>query len=137
VAWISRTLFALALAAGYATVALGANGARPETGPLSGTWSGVIGQPGAGTQQHILLVVNAQESAGSWKLSTSCYGSLKLDSISGGYHHYLRTPAADATCAGGDIDCLKLEGLRLEDEVTSHLGGRWDSSGTLRRVPGS
>jgi hypothetical protein len=132
---MSRTLIVFALAATYAFLAPGANAGTVSAGALSGTWGGVIsGSPGLVMPQHILIVVNAQENGGSWKLSASCYGSLELDSISGGYHHYLRTPAVGATCAGGDVDCLKLVGLRLDDEVTSHVGGRWDSSGTLHRV---
>jgi hypothetical protein len=132
---MSRMLILLAVAAACAMTALAAQADTTHGEPLSGTWSGVIsGQPGVVTRQHILIVVNARESGGSWRLSASCHGSLKLDSISDGYHHYLRTPAPGATCAGGDIDCLKPDGLSLEDEVTSHLGGRWDSGGTLRRL---
>ena len=128
----------LAVAVSCAATAVVARAGTTETEPLSGTWSGVIsGQPGIVTRQHIMIVVNARESGGTWRLSASCYGSLKLDSISGGYHHYLRTPSPDATCAGGDVDCLRLDGLSLDDEVTSHLGGRWDSSGTLQRLRSS
>jgi hypothetical protein len=72
--------------------------------------------------------------AGSWKLGPACHGPLVLDSISGGYHHYLRKRARGVKCAGGDIDCLKRVGANVYDSVTSHLGGAWDTSGTLRRV---
>ena len=135
VALMSRTLVVLALAATCTGTALAARAGTPQGEPLAGTWSGVIGgQPGLVTRQHIQIVVNARESGGSWRLSGSCYGSLKLASISGGYHHYLRTAAPGATCAGGDVDCLKPDGLLLEDAVTSHLGGRWDANGTLQRL---
>ena len=67
------------------------------------------------------------------EISATCRGPLTLDSISGGYHHYLRKLARGATCAGGDIDCLKRAGANLYDSVTSHLGGEYDSAGTLRR----
>lgn len=82
----------------------------------------------------MVVVVNARETGGSWRISARCQGSLALQGISGGYHHYVRMLAAGATCAGGDVDCLKRAGGALYDAVTSHLGGAWDSSGTLRRV---
>lgn len=116
-----------------ATTAL-ANG--PRGGPLTGTWSGYIaGSPGSGVKrQHMVIVVNAGETAGSWRISARCNGPLKLESISGGYHHYIRKLARGATCAGRDVDCLKRVGADVYDAVTSHLGGAYDSSGTLRRA---
>lgn len=103
--------------------------------PLTGTWSGVIsGQP-SNPAGHIVIVVNARETGGSWRLSATCHGPLTLSSISSGYHHYLRKLAPGATCAGGDIDCLKRAGVNLYDAVTSHLGSAHDVSGTLRRAP--
>jgi hypothetical protein len=105
-------------------------------GPLSGTWSGdIAGSPGSGVQRvHIVIVVNARETGGSWSISAACHGPLTLDSISGGYHHFRRRLARGATCAGGDVDCLKRAGPNVYDAVTSHLGGAYDASGTLRRV---
>lgn len=100
-------------------------------GRLTGTWSGYIT---GGKRQHIVVVVNAKETGGSWKLSPRCYGPLKLQDISGGYHHYLRERGRGSTCAGGDVDCLKPYGVNVYDSVTSHLGGAWDQWGTLRRV---
>ena len=81
-----------------------------------------------------MIVVNAKQTGGSWKLSGGCNGPLTLDSISNGYHHYLRKPARGSTCAAGDIDCLKRVGANVYDAVTSHKGGEYDSSGTLHRV---
>ena len=105
-------------------------------GPLTGTWSGVIaGAPGSGIpRQHIRITVNARETAGSWSLSASCHGPLTLASISNGYHHFLRKLAPGSTCNGGDIDCLKRAGANVYDSVTSHRGGPYDESGTLKRV---
>jgi hypothetical protein len=106
-------------------------GAASAAGQLAGTWTGVI----AGHSSYrIVIVVNGRETGGSWRMSAACHGSLELQSISNGYHHYLRKPAAGATCAGGDVDCLRRRGSTLYDAVTSHLGGAWDTSGTLRRV---
>jgi len=82
----------------------------------------------------MVIAVNAHETGGSRRVSAACQGPLTLQSISNGYHHYLRRLARGATCAGGDVDCLKRAGAKLYDAVTSHLGGAWDSSGTLRRV---
>jgi hypothetical protein len=107
-------------------------------GPLTGTWSGYIaGNAGSGVKrQHIVIAVNAKETAGSWKLSAACHGPLTLDSISNGYHHYLRRRGRGVKCAVGDIDCLKRAGANVYDAVTSHRGGEYDSTGTLRRVRG-
>ncbi len=105
-------------------------------GPLSGTWSGFVSRQTSYGQQrtHIVITINARQTAGSWSLGPACYGKLTLDSISGGYHHYLRHIARGLSCAGGDIDCLMRSGAGLYDAVTSHLGGGWDTSGTLKRV---
>ncbi|MBV8079596.1 MAG: hypothetical protein JO186_04380 [Actinobacteria bacterium] len=127
--WLRRLapLVVAAICAGATSSALA--GATGE--PLAGTWTGVIaGHPG----YRMVIVVNARETGGSWRVSAACQGSLTLQSISNGYHHYLRKLASGATCAGGDVDCLKRTGVNLYDAVTSHLGGAWDTSGTLRRV---
>ena len=109
---------------------------RTHSGPLTGTWSGVIaGSPGSGIgREHIRITVNAEQKGGSWRLSSTCHGPLTLDSISNGYHHYLRKLARGSTCNGGDIDCLKRVGGNVYDAVTSHRGGEYDMSGTLHRV---
>ena len=132
----SRGLLALAVAATFAATAVEAVGSTSGGGPLTGTWSGFIaGQPSSGVQrQHILITVNAKQNGGSWKLNATCHGPLTLDSISNGYHHYVRRLASGSTCAGGDIDCLKRVGGNVYDAVTSHSGGEYDQSGTLHRV---
>ena len=121
------------------TALLGVTGgasAAAHAGPLSGTWSGYIsGGTGYGTlRQHMTITINSAETRGTWRISASCQGVLTLDSISGGYHHYRRHVARGSSCAGGDIDCLKRAGAGLYDAVTSHRGGAWDTSGTLRRA---
>jgi hypothetical protein len=125
-------LVVVAICAAAATTAL----AGDHRAPLAGTWTGVTsGQPGSGDGgRRIVIVVNARETGGSWKLSATCHGPLTLSSVSNGYHHYLRKLASGATCAGGDIDCLKQAGANVYDAVTSHLGSAHDSSGTLHRV---
>jgi hypothetical protein len=127
-----RLLLLLVLAACAATPAA-ALGRGTHRGPLTGTWSGYIAGGGV-RREHIVIVVNASETGGSWSLGATCRGPLTLDSISNGYHHYLRKLARGATCAGGDIDCLKRVGATVYDAVTSHRGGAYDEGGTLRRV---
>lgn len=124
----------LALVAAVVVVAMPGVAAGQSTrgGPLSGTWSGYIAS--GAKRQHIMIVVNARETAGSWKLSATCQGSLSLESISNGYHHFVRKVARGSSCAGGDVDCLKPAGANVYDAVTSHLGGEYDSGGTLHRV---
>jgi len=124
----------VALSAGVSAIV--AVGKPLDNGRLTGTWSGeIIGQPGSGvTRHHIRVVINARETGGSWRISATCHGPLTLESISNGYHHYLRKLALGMSCAGGDVDCLKRAGANVYDAVTSHLGGEYDSSGTLRRV---
>jgi hypothetical protein len=133
--WIRR-LVPLAIIACLGLTAYVAFGKAPQHGSLTGTWSGYIaGKPGSeAKRQHMRIVVNAKETGGSWKISATCHGPLTLDSISNGYHHYLRKLARGATCAGGDVDCLKRVGANVYDAVTAHEGGEYDVTGTLRRV---
>jgi hypothetical protein len=105
-----------------------------HSGPLSGTWSGSIGS--GPTRQRMQITINARETTGTWMISAGCHGALTLDSISDGYHHFRRHIARGSNCAGGDVDCLKRAGADLYDAVTSHRGGSWDTSGTLKRVRG-
>jgi hypothetical protein len=128
----SRRLLPLVVAAICALTTVTATARTTRGGPLSGKWSGYI--VGGGKRQKIVVVVNSKETGGSWKLGPRCYGPLTLDSISNGYHHYLRKRGRGATCAGGDIDCLKRVGRNVYDAVTSRLGGAYNQDGTLRRV---
>jgi hypothetical protein len=131
-----RRLVLVAIAVSVAVPVIAAFGSPPRNGPLTGTWSGYIaGNPGSGVKRfHIRIAVNARQTGGSWRISAACNGPLTLDSISNGYHHYRRRLARGARCAGGDVDCLKRVGADVYDAVTSHRGGEYDSSGTLRRV---
>jgi hypothetical protein len=133
--WLRR-LVPLAIAVSVGASAIVAFGKPSHNGRLTGTWSGYIaGNPGSGVKRHHMrIVVNAGETGGSWRISATCHGPLTLDSISNGYHHYLRKLARGATCAGGDVDCLRRVGADVYDAVTSHIGGQYDSRGTLRHV---
>ena len=131
-AWLRR-LVPLGTAAVCAVIAAAALAHASSGGPLTGTWSGYIAGNGV-KRQHIVIVVNAKQSGGTWRLSATCHGPLTLDSISSGYHHYLRRRDKGVTCPTGDIDCLKRVGPSVYDAVTSHRGGEYDVSGTLRRV---
>jgi hypothetical protein len=135
IVWIRR----LALPAIVVVVALSAYVAFGKTtsgGKLTGTWNGYISgkSDGWAIRQHMHIVVNAKQTGGSWKISATCHGTLALDNISNGYHHYFRRVARGASCGSGYVDCLKRVGPNLYDAVTSPQGGAWDVSGTLRRV---
>jgi hypothetical protein len=105
-----------------------------RSGVLTGTWAGTLSGSVRGTtrRERIRIVVNARESAGRWKVSATCHGTLVLDSVSGGYHHYRRRVASGSSCRGGDIDCLMRVGAKLYDSVTARRGG-YARTGTLRR----
>ena len=107
-----------------------------QSGVLTGTWTGTLSGSAHGSirRERILIVVNAHESAGRWKVSPTCHGNLTLDSVSGGYHHYRRRVASGASCPGGDIDCLMRSGANMYDTVTPRPGG-YALNGTLHRVP--
>jgi hypothetical protein len=133
---VAAVLVGVAVAAGAAATPSMAGTTRvTRSGVLTGTWTGTLSGSAGGSirRERIRIVVNARESAGSWKVSPTCHGSLTLDSVSGGYHHYRRRVASDASCLGGDIDCLKRVGLNIEDLVTPRPGG-YALNGTLHRV---
>lgn len=133
---IAAVVLASALVSAAVSTAGYAARAGNHSRPLTGTWAGEItGRPGSGVRgARIVIVVNAGETGGSWKVSATCQGPLTLDGVSNGYHHYLRKLSGGATCAGGDVDCLERVGANLYDAVTSHLGGAYDLSGTLHRA---
>lgn len=123
-------------AVGYAATPSMATTTRVSaSGVLTGTWKGTLSGSAHGTmrRERILIVVNAHESAGRWKISRTCHGRLTLDSVSGGYHHYRRHVASGASCLGGDIDCLMRNGTNIFDSVTPRPGA-FALTGTLRRV---
>jgi hypothetical protein len=128
----------VALLASQVLVAIVATGAYSSGGPLAGHWSGHMNpRPGSKVRGHRLwLFVDASERGGSWRISTSCRGPLRLQNISNGYHHYVEGLAPGATCLGGGIDCIKRIGAGLYDTFQSHAGSEYDSDGTLRRVAG-
>jgi hypothetical protein len=132
---IAAVLVGASAAAGSAATPSVASTARvSRSGVLSGTWRGTLTGSADGSirRERILIVVNASESAGRWKVSPTCHGSLTLDSVSNGYHHYRRRVASGASCLGGDIDCLMRVGANISG-VTPRPGG-YALNGTLRRV---
>jgi hypothetical protein len=130
-----RLLVMMSVLAGLTATSSSAATPRAAHGPLTGTWTGALGGTRNGATQHerITITVNGRENAGTWKVGASCHGALTLDSISNGYHHYLRHLAPGSTCAGGDIDCLEREGAKVFDNVTPRPDG-WNRSGTLHHV---
>jgi hypothetical protein len=133
---IAAVLVGATAAAGSAATSGMAGTTRvSRIGVLTGTWTGTLSgsAPGRIRPERILIVVNAHERAGRWKVSPTCHGSLTLDGVSGGYHHYRRRVASGASCLGGDIDCLTRVGAKVYDSVTPRRGG-YARNGTLRRV---
>jgi len=130
-----HVLVAAVVLAGVTAAASSAATPRAAHGPLTGKWTGVLTGTRNGTTQHerITITVNGPEKGGTWKVSASCHGALTLDSISNGYHHYLRHLASGSTCHGGDIDCLERDGAKVADSITPRPNG-WARSGTLHRV---
>jgi hypothetical protein len=130
-----RFLVVAAALAGMTAAASSAATPSAAHGPLTGTWTGVLSGSVNGVTRHerITITVNGRETAGTWKVSASCRGKLTLDSISNGYHHYLRHLASGSTCAGGDVDCLEREGANVGDWITPRPNG-WNRNGVLHRV---
>jgi hypothetical protein len=130
-----RLLVIVAVLAGATAAAGSAATSRATSGPLTGTWRGTLTGTRNGTTQHerITITINGRQTGGTWKVSASCHGSLTLDSISGGSHHFRRHRSSGSTCAGGDIDCLWPEGTTVYDNVTPRPGG-WARNGTLHRL---
>jgi len=114
--------------------AASSSAATPSTS-LTGTWRGVLSGSVNGVTKHepIQFTINTAQNAGTWSASSSCHGKLILQSISNGYHHYIRHTAPGSTCAWGDVDCLEREGTKVVDSVTPRPNG-WARSGTLSRV---
>lgn len=116
-------------------VTVPASGSTSHRHPLAGKWSGYISGYHF-KRRHIVITVNAKETGGTWRMSSTCYGPEHLKDISYGYHHYLRKLGRGAHCnQAGNIDCLKRAGAKLYDTVTLTATGAWDVTGKLRRVP--
>jgi hypothetical protein len=124
----------LALGAAVAAVAVSAVPASGHGGPLTGKWSGYISGTGF-KRHHIVITVNASETRGTWRTSSTCYGPERLESISNGYHHFRRRLGRGAHCGlAGNIDCLERAGASVYDAVTMKSSGAWGVAGTLHRV---
>jgi hypothetical protein len=91
---------------------------------IFGTWSGTL-QPTSGSQaqpEQLTVHVRLGEQTGTWSINSSCYGTLTLQSISNGFHHYNRIAAQGTTCATGNaggVDCLMRTGSQVLDEYVS------------------
>ena len=122
------------VAAVGALVLAGASEAAPATS-IVGTWSGYL-TPAAGShvsRQRLTVVVGRGERAGTWRISARCAGTLRLDNISNGFHHYYRVAGAHPGCAPLGVDCLKRDGSRIVDWFVSNSGTA-NSNGAFRRL---
>jgi hypothetical protein len=106
----------------------------PSTSSIVGTWSGYITPfPGSSaSRQRFTIVVARGERAGTWKIGSRCGGTLRLQDISYGYHHYYRLAGANAGCAAVGVDCLKRVGAQMVDAFVPNSGP--EDSINLRRV---
>ena len=133
--FVIAAVLVVAVAGSAATSGMAGTTRVSRSGVLTGTWTGTLSGSVGGRirRERIRIVVDARQSAGRWKVSPTCHGSLTLDSVSGGYHHYRRRVASGASCRGGDIDCLMRDGAKMYDWVTPRPGG-YARHGTLHRV---
>jgi hypothetical protein len=126
-------LAAAVFAAGALTVAGFADAASGIS--IVGTWSGQL-TPSAGShgaRERFVVVVASGERRGTWRISSSCAGTLRLKDISDGYHHYERVAGAHPGCAPPGIDCLKRDAAQMVDVFVSN-SGKANSTGTFRRI---
>jgi len=127
-----KSLLSAVLASGI-LLAILAPDAFSQGGPLTGNWTGSVS--GSGVNRPVLrIVITDSETGGSWAVSTSCHGALKLKDISNGYHHYTELLASGVTCQGGGVDCLKLEGSGLYDLFQPVPSEGYLADGTLHRI---
>ncbi len=115
-------------ATGSMAMVPGADAKKPPTG-LVGTWSGTLESSG----EQLTLTIARHERSGTWSLSPTCYGTLELESISGGYHHYNRIASPEAGCSGGGVDCVWREGKSQILDLYVPAEGA-ESSGLLARM---
>lgn len=125
-----RRMIVLAAVTGATILIAIVPGASAKSTPtrLVGTWTGALEPSG----EQLTLTVAPRERSGTWKLSPTCYGTLALESISNGYHHYNRVASPNASCTAGGVDCLWREGAQVLDLYVPAEGV--ESSGWLKRV---
>lgn len=131
---ICLALLATTVAVAGALVLAGTLDAAPAPS-IVGTWSGQLVPPAGShaSRQRFTVVVDRGERAGTWRISSRCAGTLRLDDISNGFHHYYRKAGAHPGCAPLGVDCLKRDGAQMVDWFVS-TSGTADSNGTFRRT---
>jgi hypothetical protein len=130
-------LAAVVVVAVGALVVINSVAADPAAKSIVGTWSGALTDESGShpARRHFTMVVYRGERAGRWRLNAQCGGTLRLDNISNGYHHYYRVAGANPGCVALGVDCLKRDGARMEDEfVPDASADAPNSSGEFRRV---
>ena len=95
----------------------------PSARSIVGTWSGYVTPfPGSGaSRRRFMIVVARGERRGTWRIGLRCAGTLRLEDISSGYHHYYRVGGASA-------------GARHSASTASSVSAhRWSTCSSLAR----
>ncbi len=120
----------------YAGVSVSSKSSSGASARVSGTWKGTMTpSTGSHAKRHYVTVSdNSAEKSGTFYLSATCQGTLKLKDISNGFHHFTEIPAKGSSCRGGAEDCLKRVGGQVLDVYVSPPGLKDNSSGLLIRA---
>jgi hypothetical protein len=114
--------------AGGAVLLTGSASASASSTSLVGKWKGSL--ESSGYKVRFQVSVNRNQKSGTWRLTSTCGGTLKLKDISDGYHHYYRLGGRGCSAAG--VDCLKRAGSGVLDWFDENTGNI-SYVGTLRR----
>jgi hypothetical protein len=121
----------LAACVAAAVIVLAGSASAASGSSIVGKWKGYLTTPGQ--RMPFQVSVSRNERSGTWRVSQTCSGTLRLKDISGGYHHYYRVSGKDRGCAPAGIDCLKREGSGMLDWFNESTGDV-SFDGTLRRL---
>ena len=107
----------------------GALASESETS-IVGSWSGTL-EGGGSSPLRFTARVNGTEEKGTWSEGGTCHGTLVLQSISNGFHHFYRIAAKHSSCTASGIDCLMRDGSQVLDLYVPEGGP--EMSGLLSR----
>lgn len=105
-------------------------GAAAGPTQIVGKWTGTL-KSTSGSASRLTVTVAKGELEGTWYVSDTCHGTLKLKDISNGFHHYYRIAVNGASCPAGGVDCLERDGAGVLDEYVN--ADNVETDGVLRR----